>query len=529
MANFILGDDILKYYGIKDKIKREEFLYFYAKYRTKMMSFLPGKRNSFWKNTYQMIYEDEYYHRPDDNSIPEKDTYQLYSLVVADLIRREDIGKIQKGIRYLLRNRRSNRFLAAPHEGLDEICKKIEQMDASLLSWYDTVNCGIFEFTNHPLEECIDYFTVKICNVNSGYLSLIFNIHISEKKKRELSELINCNYNDKKGYAYQTMTGRSDRTGAFKNYTITHFNNNFLKADKIYELLSYIEWDFFTELEKIFPFVLHGKTIMPPRIEIFSTSIDYHVDNKYFWDSVGVSDYQGQFIDERHKMFYENQMSGRYDNLHINNRLIYIFKDDNIKIGQFKSIKDTVYHHINDYAIEYFKFMFLDILSRETGKTLILYKHRLDQIKLKKNHLNALLKLKYNLSMDIDDYSRYKRDDIWSRAQKKLDEVYRYNDMVAENATKTFFISHTYFCESAVSESNRMDKDIAVVVREFEEKKEILQNLSDYRNAAKSIRLNLITVLLTALTLFFVIFPQKANDLAALFIILWKAIVGFFL
>lgn len=254
----------MKYYGIKDKIKKEELLYFYAKNRTKMMSLLPGKRNTFWKNNYQMIYKDEYYHRPDDNSIPENGTYQLYSFVVADLIRREDIGKLQKGIRYLLKKRRSNRFLAAPHEGLDEICKKIEQMDASLLSWYNTVDCGIFEFKNHPLEKSIDYFTVKISNVNSGYLSLIFNIYISEIKKEELSNLISSNYDGIKGYVYQTMTGRSDGTGAFKNYTVTHYNNNFLKADKIYEFLSYIEWDFFSELEKLFPFVLHKKAIMPP-------------------------------------------------------------------------------------------------------------------------------------------------------------------------------------------------------------------------------------------------------------------------
>lgn len=518
----------MKYYGIKDKIKKEELLYFYAKNRTKMMSLLPGKRNTFWKNNYQMIYKDEYYHRPDDNSIPENGTYQLYSFVVADLIRREDIGKLQKGIRYLLKKRRSNRFLAAPHEGLDEICKKIEQMDASLLSWYNTVDCGIFEFKNHPLEKSIDYFTVKISNVNSGYLSLIFNIYISEIKKEELSNLISSNYDGIKGYVYQTMTGRSDGTGAFKNYTVTHYNNNFLKADKIYEFLSYIEWDFFSELEKLFPFVLHKKAIMPPRIEIFSTSIDYHEDNRYFWDSVGVSDYQGQFIDERHKMFYENHMSGRYDDLRINNRIIYIFKDDNIEMGQLKSIKDEVYYHIKEYAIEYFKFLFLDILSRETGKILISYKHKLDQIKLKRNHLNALLKLKYKLSMEIDDYSRYKRDDIWSRAQKKLDEVYKYNDIIAEQASKSFFISHTYFCESTISESERMDKDIAIVVTEFEEKKDILQNLSDYKNTTRSIRLNLITVLLTALTLFFVIFPEKANDSATLIVWIWKVIVGFF-
>ena len=159
---------------------------------------------------------------------------------------------------------------------------------------------------------------------------------------------------------------------------------------------------------------------MPPRIETYSTDIDYHEDNDSFWNSIGINAYQGQFIDERQKVFFDNRLSERYGTLYPNNRIIYIFKDDGIKIGQFESIKDEVYYHLREYAGEYFKFLFLDILSMETGKTLVIYKHKLDRIKLKKNHLNALLKLKYKLSLEIDDYSRYRRDDIWNKAKDEL-------------------------------------------------------------------------------------------------------------
>ncbi len=98
----------------------------------------------------------------------------------------------------------------------------------------------------------------------------------------------------------------------------------------------------------------------------------------------------GQFIDERHKMFFDNHMSGRYGDIPINNRIIYIFKDDDIEMGHLESIKDKVYFHLKDYANEYFRFEFLDILSREAGKTLIAYKHRLDKIKLRRNHLKEV-------------------------------------------------------------------------------------------------------------------------------------------
>lgn len=525
---FVIGDDILKYYGLKNKIKKEALLYSYAKYRTKLLSILPGKRKTFWKNHYNNIYRDDYFYHRDDNSLPEKSSFDMYSIVVADLIRREDIKQLQKGIRLLLQERRSNRFLIAPIKGLDEICKRIEQMDASLLTWYNIVDCGLFEFKNHSLESTIDYFSVKICNVNSGYLSLIFDIKLTDEKKDELKCIIKNNYYETRGYAFQTLTGKSKTIGAFKNYSVVRYNDNSLKADKIFEFISYIEWEFLHELSSLFPFVFHSKNITSPRIEVYSTNIDWREENRCFWSSIGVEEYQGQFVDERHKMFYENTLSERYGRLYANNRLLYIFKDDGIEIGQLKSIKHRVYYHIKEYAIDYFKFMFLDILSREAGKTLVVYKHDLDNIKLKRRNLESLLKLKYNFSIAIDDFNRYKRDDIWEKSKKTFDEVYAYSDKVAELASRTFFISHTSFCNRAMSESKKIDEDIDMVLAEFEEKKMIIQNLADYKNTANSIRLNVIMTIMTAITLFFVIFPDKAKEIADILSNIWNLIMSKF-
>lgn len=504
----------MKYYGLKHKENSEKNLYFYARSRAKVLSILPGKKRKYRKENYKMVFGDAYDWHKDDNSLPQGKSLDLYSVVVADLIRREDIKKLQKGIRYLLKKRRSNRFIAVHHEGLDEICKRIDQMDSTLLFWYNIVDCGLFEFENHLLENSIDYFSVRICNVNSGYLSLEFNLHLTQHKAKELNKLISCNYEDKRGYVFQTLTGKANKTGAYKNYTVTHYNNDFLKADKIYEFISNIEWDFLQELSTCFPFVLHNRGIMPPRIEIYRTDIDYHDDNRYFWDSMGIHDYQGQFIDERHKMFFENQMSGRYGEVWTNNRLIYIFKDDEIEIGQLKSIKDKVYFHLKDYANQYFKFLFLDILSREAGKTLIVYKHKLDKIKLKKKHLKELLKLKYNLSVEIDDYNRYRRDDIWTKAKNTISEIYKYSDKIAEQSLKPFFVSHHDFCDGAVSKSKKIDDDIEIVLTEFEEKKNVLQNLFDYNNTSRNNYLNIVMMIISAITLFFVIFPEKASDIS---------------
>lgn len=163
----------LRYYGLKHKEQIEKYTYFYAYSRAKLLSLLPGKKGKFQKQYFDYVFKN--YHNLDkhDNSIPQNKMFNLYFVTISDLIRREDIHKLQSGVKYLLKNRTSNRFLTAPN-GLEELCKKIDQMDSTLLCWYETTDCGIFEFQNHPLEKSIDYFTLKICNINFIYNFRLF-------------------------------------------------------------------------------------------------------------------------------------------------------------------------------------------------------------------------------------------------------------------------------------------------------------------------------------------------------------------
>lgn len=233
----------VKYYGLKNKYLKEEFIYRYAKANVKIKSVLPGKKREFWKDHYSLMYRERYSLRNNDNSLPANHTFYLKSFIVADMIRREDIYKLQKGIKRMLKKYRSGRFLDFYNDGLDEICDKIEHMDSTLSSWYTQVECGLFEFKNHPLESFIDYFSLSICNINSAFLSLKFEVRLSEQKKKELNEIIGMNYVDKKGYAHPTLVAKS-KGGALEIYTNIQYNNDALKADQIYEFLSMIEWEF---------------------------------------------------------------------------------------------------------------------------------------------------------------------------------------------------------------------------------------------------------------------------------------------
>lgn len=518
----------MKYYGLKKKIQCEDLTYAYAKTRTKVLSILPGKHKKFWKQNFELCFKERDIIKDYNNSLPEGKFLKLDQIVTADLIYREDIKKLQKGIRRLLKERRSSRFLGLPIEGLDEICSRLEKMDSALLSWYEEVRCGIFEFKGLSLESSIDHFVLSIKNMNSSYLELEFCIHLTDQKQQELYEIINSNYREERGYAHSSLTSRSNSGGAFESYTVVHFNNDYLKADKIYEFISYIEWEFYEELKSFFPFMLHRRGIMPPRIEIYYTDIDYRENHKGFWHSIGISDYQGQFLDDRQKVFFNCGLSGRYERYQPDNRLLYIIKDDGIELGQLESVKDDVYFHIQEYAIEYFRFLFLQILSKETGKLVVSYKHRLDKIKLHRNRLKGLLKLKYAFSRDVDYYSRYIRDDNWEESIKKLEDTYSDSDELMKKITKPVYPSYKNFCNGALRSSKETYQNTNILLSEFENKGNILQNLSDYRNTARSMKLNAVMLFIAAVTLFFVIFPERVESVANIFRALYHLIFNIF-
>lgn len=510
----------MKYYGIDKRIKDEERSYLYAKSRLWVKSVIPGKHQKRHRENYEYSFArsrgigHNFY-----NGMPKGHFVRLNRFVTSDMIFREDIGKFKQGIiRLFRRYGGGSRFLPFYNTSFEETSKKIEQMDSTLLSWFTNLKCGVFEFHGKRIHEVIDFFTINIRNVNTSFLSVEFSIYITAEKSRELNEIICEDYHHMRGYAFKSLAykkGGGTKTG----FSLGHYSDEALKADRIYEWISKVEWEFFEEIKKYIPLYLHSKGIMPPRIEIYYTDIDYHEDNRFFWLSIGVSKENGQFIDERQKMFFESHNSGRYGSVRNNlDRYLYVVKDDGIEEGQLKSVKDHVYFHMDDFAGEYFKFMFLHVLSKEAADSLVSFKRRLDPIKLKKNRINKLLKLRYQFERRIDPFIRCYRDDIWDDSIGILGyEIYQGSDRFLRSVSCAFVTTYKGVMKGISAGAKHVDEDINVIRKDFDDKQQILQHLSDYRNNTRTLWINILMLLIAVLTLFFVIFPENAEWIAGFF------------
>ena len=517
----------LRYYGIKNKIRKENILYTCVKARAKFKSLLPGKFGESYKSSFDFLFKERYTFDKNVNSIPKGRFLRLDQIVTSDLIYREDIELLQKGIRALLKKYRAgHRFIGLPTKSLEEVCASIDKMDSMLPSWYNTVRCGVFDFQNEKQALVIDYFTLNIKNINSSYLSLEFQIFLTEKKRAELDQLIAADYHTDHGYVTKTLASRKDG-GAKNAYSVAYYGDDMLKSDRIYEWISCIEWEFYNSLERFFPLILHKQNIMPPRIEIYYTDIDYHSDNVFFWLSVGIVAENGQFIDERQKLFFKTCKSSRYEDADTNSRLVYIIKEDGIKVDRWESVRSKVNYHIDEYAKEYFRFLFLRILECATSQKIIRYKKQLDKIKLNKDKLNVLIKLRYEFEREIDLYVRYARDDFYGFGFKNLQlDFYRNSNELVQKSRRYYGITCKSFAKSVVSEAKKLDSAIKILQADFTDKENILQHLADYRRNSRNWLLNVATFLVAAVSLFFIIFPAKQVAFAVFLASIWKWLVG---
>ena len=156
---------------------------------------------------------------------------------------------------------------------------------------------------------------------------------------------------------------------------------------------------------------------------------------------------------------------------------------------------------MKENAVDYFKFMFLSELSKDTGKVLVSYKSRLDKIKLKKNKLKRLLKLRYEYSCAVDLYKRYINENSFDESEYNLSCIYKESDEKLSLISRPFCTTHDDFVKGKQKDAEVINVRLQNIDNEFLNKINILQQLSDYKNQVKGMRLNIITLFVGIATL----------------------------
>ena len=301
-----------------------------------------------------------------------------------------------------------------------------------------------------------------------------------------------------------------------------------MKSDKIYEFISCIEWQFYDKLKAFFPFVIHNKGIIPPRIEVYKTDINYRKKLHHFWHSIGIAPYNGHFLDVNQKVFFRCEHSSRYDNYVHDSRVLYIFKDSNDEEYGFLSTESILRDHLKFVETNLFKLLILKIMSEEAGKVIVKYNHELDIIKLRKRNLKKLIKRQYQFIRDYDFYNRLIMNIDWDIINEKLRNEYSDSyEQIRKNNLRGY-TTYKYLFENTKKHEEEIQSNFILLKEEYSSKRNALQNLFDYKNSSKDIRLNILMLIISVITLLFVVFPGRAEWIANIIRRVYQFILGLF-
>ncbi len=499
----------MRYYGVKRKRNIEKIKHKFVKLKCFVLQYITFKkaRREDRKRAYVRNFVEPHQFSDEDSSIPDGKYYVPVCIITSDLILRENIPQLKSGLIKLLKRHYSHKFFGG-QQSIDEILKNIENMDDTLTSWYDWIDIGRFDFEEDKIiKQQISYFDVYIKNINSSYLSVEFHLYVTDNCIKEQAHIIDNNYVKTEGYIIPGFTHNHKISGGKRTYGVSYYNNAHLKSDLIYEKITVLKWRFYNKIQKYFLTTLHQKAINPPSINIYKTNIHYTDKNtREFWDSVGVFSFQGQFIDESRKLFFKTNLSARYEN-NTRTDLIYIVNDRTMEetLGYY-SIDFEIVSELKDLSTSIFKFVLLDALNEIAAKELITYKLELNKIKLEKNRLNKLLKLRYLYEKDMDYYRRYVCDDIWEKAQNNISNIF--GDIKLKHS-----YDYRFLLELPIAAKNKIIEQINTLSQEFNEKTSILQHLAAYKNENRNKRINYIMLALTGATFIFIIYPDLAKDM----------------
>lgn len=443
-----------------------------------------------------------------DYSIPKEKYCSPACLIVSDLVLREDLATLKKGLGKLLSKHYSHKFLGGV-KSQDEIMHIIENMDDTQTWWYDGIEIGRFDFeTKKNLKDIISYFDLYVRNINSSYLAIEVHIYFSDNFIKKINQVIDSDIDKPKTYITYSFKHSKKKSGGKTVFSLCNYNEAYQKSDRIFEEMTAVKWLFFSYLQRFFPTCNHVNGRVPPSVLIYKTNINYEDDTyKDFWLSLGLSKVNGQSIDDASKMFFMYELSGRYEK-YFTSDMVYLYNEDLIEQERGFYTKDyyVVYKLSSTCLMDILKFNLLNVYNTYYARMVVKYRTKLNKIKLNKNKLHSLLKLRYRFEKEMDSYLRYCDGEHWDDSKEKIDNFF-------ENKDNPVGYKYTYI----MSPRNAMDnikKQINNVVMDFDIKTSVLQHLSNYKNESKNRKINFIMLALTSLTLVFVIFPNWSDVVA---------------
>ena len=500
----------MKYYGIRKNRTVNYIFYRYFKAKKFLNYFFELDEDSKKrkKESYGYDFLDKFQFEQ-SNQIPDGYFYEPSTIIVTDLVAKENINQLKQGIKKIILKYSTKKFLGS-FSNVNDINKYIDDLNGNITDNQSWKNLGRFDFSNYPnLDKEIEYYDMKIINFSSSFVAIQFKIFISDERKKELSKLINEDYNGNSKKIISYYQEKKNKLGGRKRYTISNYNKDNAKNTKINEFTTELKWTLFNQISNYIPTILHGLGEVPPSISVFKTNISLEENEmSHFLDSIG-NPVRGLPVLESSKLIIEPSTD------YMNNRVYldytYVVNIRNKKEKPYMSLEDEIITELENVYSKLIKTHILKVMNKKFTSVTSNYRNKVNNVKIKKKSYKKLLNLRYAYEKDINVFKRLFEEIDWEYEKERLESFYLEDNFKLEG-----YYRHAYnaLIEYPFVKREEIEKYQNYIKHEIENKLTLTSHLKDYKDEGRNYRLNIINILISTITFLSLLFPGIPMTLA---------------
>lgn len=460
------------------------------------------------------------------SEIPRDIDLDLLSVYVAEYVPIENVDKLNKGLKKLVKSYPSRFFQYRQAEQVDKFCNEVKKSIHGG-RWSDF---GYIDMTkNENVSDFVKNIHIQGTHLSSSSIILQFVITPSDKFTNEYKKLIESDIKEGNSFDFRLKN-------FLKFWGGKGLSSGIVKNQMLEDLIIELKWRTMKEISKFFPLYFTKNKLIPPSIEVYklnqTSCVFKNVENEKrssFWNSIGMgSSFSNISKDGYWQLFTE----GREPHL----------IDSSLKVTCNSTIKREPMYHSLDFQIVHMLKEFADLLlpimvMREyavdiSEKIAIQQNKTFSSIKREKPKYQKLINIRYELERNLQILKRFKNeigDDYFNRIKsqiKKFAEFEPSNPRYNRMSVPEMIVDNTkYIVDKTFDHSQYFAKIIDDTVQLLEIKTNNSLRRRSFGLSIITVVLSIAATIFAGFSLFYQLSDENQNKIISLFspiIDLWQ-------
>ena len=482
--------------SLSDRLARKSF-YYYKKIRSATSKLFPLSKKE------RIHFEDYNFEGRTSVEMPEgynlldnkiEDGYiNLEYVDLFDYLPKENLSVFKKQLdKFVLKNRL---FRYGGIYTKKEI-NRIDNIGKYYDNWHYTNLFTVELVHNSYIRKFSPMVSISLINLSSSYLVVMYRFCLSEEFNNQLNAIY------KRKYDSFSEINRQINVPWFRflKHGRAFYRGNDARARELYNYISLFKWKAFLELKHYFKIHFENNLLFPPIFETYSTNIrpSNSVEKLRFWDGIisGVS--------EDYSLKYNACVCWNYSHGEHEGMCLSAYFGGNY--SNSSSLPEIALYSISQ---EYAVFLTADSFINIAKHDIAICNKKISSA-INKSNASAILKLRVEVERKL--YYSYRFVSEFSGNTINIDEIECFRSKFSKKSkTKSRF---EWVSTLTHDTKNQIDELL-----------KILNDAADYNNAKSSMILQMIMLLIAAISLFVAIVALLNSDLSAI-IDIWNKIAN---